>query len=310
MEKEADKIDISVIMPSYNAAAFITQSIQSVKEQTLSQWELIIVDDGSNDDTCKLIAPFLVDTRIKLLQQDHLGAARARNQALHRAKGEYIAFLDADDWWEPHFLQTMLKNSRDTGASISYCGWQRTGLAANLCPRYVPPDYSEKGLVEALMRENIWPIHAALTQASLIKELGGFNAQLPCCMDFDLWLRASPDISVALVPEVLAYYRFHGDGQITSQKARLVIVHLEVQLEFLKRRSDIAKRFSCEQIENWTWERVRRKAYENFWRGNLNVSSPLFRYLLKQGKWKTKDLRHTIFSLFPVTLQKKLLVKA
>ncbi|RWW97831.1 glycosyltransferase [Aestuariirhabdus litorea] len=293
-------------MPSYNAAAFIAQSITSVKEQSFRYWELIIVDDGSDDGSSDLVESFLSDPRIKLIQQDHLGAAKARNHALSVAKGAFIAFLDADDWWEPEFLKAMLTASRSSDADISYCGWQRTGLPEKLCPRYVPPDYSKEGLVEALMRENIWPIHAALTRAELIKRLGGFDETLPCCMDFDLWLRASPDIKVTLVPEVLAYYRFHGTGQITSQKARLVIVHLEVQLDFLKQHSEIAARFTPEQIEYWTWDRVRRKAYGNFWHANLDTSSQLFRYLLRRGKWRLSDLRHILFSLLPPQVQRRI----
>ncbi|MCL6414696.1 glycosyltransferase [Aestuariirhabdus sp. Z084] len=307
MTVETDKQCISIIMPSYNSAEYIAHSIESVLSQTYPNWELLLVDDGSSDNSLSIIESYLKDSRIKLLSQQHKGAAKARNLALQEAKGDYVAFLDSDDWWEAEFLQDMLKTATETGCDIAYCGWQRTGLPEKLCPRYVPPDYSQGGLMEALMRENVWPIHSALSRRSLLEHLGGFNETLPCCMDFDLWLRASPDISVALVPKVLSYYRFHSSTQITSQKARLIIVHLEVQLSFLENRPELFQTIPDDQINHWTWDRVRRKAYENFWRGEFTASSQLFRHLLKQGQWHWKDLSHTLFSLLPTYIQERVL---
>ena len=92
---------ISIIMPSYNTGEFIAESVQSVVKQTYENWELIIVDDCSTDNTDQVLQPYLADKRIRYLKNDkNFGAAISRNRAIKEAKGRYIAFLDSDDLWE------------------------------------------------------------------------------------------------------------------------------------------------------------------------------------------------------------------
>ena len=96
---------VSIIMPSYNTAQYISQSIQSVLAQTYLNWELIIVDDCSTDNTENVVSVFLNDNRIKFLKNErNSGAAVSRNRALREARGKWIAFLDSDDLWEPEKL--------------------------------------------------------------------------------------------------------------------------------------------------------------------------------------------------------------
>ena len=100
---------VSIIMPSYNTEDYIGESIQSVINQTYSNWELIIVDDCSNDNTDNVVKPFLADSRIKYFKNEHnSGAAVTRNKALREAKGEWIAFLDSDDLWMPEKLEKQI----------------------------------------------------------------------------------------------------------------------------------------------------------------------------------------------------------
>ena len=101
---------VSIIMPSYNTANYIAASIQSVLDQTYQNWELLLVDDCSTDDTDAVVAPFLSDARIRYLKNDrNSGAAISRNRALREAKGRWIAFLDSDDLWYPTKLEAQLK---------------------------------------------------------------------------------------------------------------------------------------------------------------------------------------------------------
>src|SRR5699024_12683792 len=99
---------VSVIMPAYNAKEYISEAIQSVLHQTYGQWELILVDDGSTDQTKKVINPFLEDERIRYIYQENGGQGRARNKAINQAKGIYLALLDDDDVWDEHMLQSQL----------------------------------------------------------------------------------------------------------------------------------------------------------------------------------------------------------
>lgn len=101
---------VSIIMPSWNTSRFIGESIQSVLVQTYTNWELLIVDDCSTDNTDEILQPFLSDDRIKYFKnQQNCGAALTRNRAMREARGEWIAFLDSDDLWLPEKLEKMIE---------------------------------------------------------------------------------------------------------------------------------------------------------------------------------------------------------
>lgn len=117
---------VSIIMPSWNTGKFIAESIQSVLNQTYTNWELIIVDDCSTDNTDEVVAPFLVDQRIKYLHNEkNSGAALTRNKAMREAQGEWIAFLDSDDLWLPAKLENQVKFMKEHGYVLSYTEYEK-----------------------------------------------------------------------------------------------------------------------------------------------------------------------------------------
>lgn len=116
---------VSIIMPSWNTATYIAESIQSVLNQTYKHWELIIVDDCSSDNTAEVVSRFQ-DERIKFLVNEHnLGAALTRNRAMREARGEWIAFLDSDDLWHPQKLEKQLQFMQDNGYVFSYHEYEK-----------------------------------------------------------------------------------------------------------------------------------------------------------------------------------------
>ena len=116
---------VSIIMPSYNTAEYIDNSIKSVLAQTYENWELIIVDDCSTDHTDAVVFPHLADKRIRYLQNEqNSGAAVSRNRALREAKGKWIAFLDSDDLWEPEKLERQLEFMIANGYKFSYTDYR------------------------------------------------------------------------------------------------------------------------------------------------------------------------------------------
>jgi glycosyltransferase involved in cell wall biosynthesis len=111
-------------MPSYNTGKFIKQTIESVLAQTYANWELIIVDDCSPDNTDEIVKPFLSDQRIKYLKNEkNSGAAVSRNRALREAKGKWVAFLDSDDLWKPEKLEKQIGFMERNGYSFSYTNY-------------------------------------------------------------------------------------------------------------------------------------------------------------------------------------------
>ena len=122
---------VSIIMPSYNTAQYIADSIRSVQAQTYKNWELLIVDDCSSDNSDDVVAPFLSDARIHYLKNEvNSGAAVSRNYALREAKGRWIAFLDSDDLWQPEKLAWQILFMEKENCHISYTYYQEIDEAS------------------------------------------------------------------------------------------------------------------------------------------------------------------------------------
>ena len=136
MNQTNDKILVSIITPCYNAASYIRQAIQSVQNQTLADWEMIIVDDGSTDNSAEIIrAEAEQDSRIKLVQKENGGTASARKLGLEVAQGDYVQFLDADDSITKDKLQLQIAFMEDNQLDVSYTDWRtidQTGKKGNI----------------------------------------------------------------------------------------------------------------------------------------------------------------------------------
>jgi glycosyltransferase involved in cell wall biosynthesis len=128
-------------MPAYNAEDYVEQAVESVRQQGYSDWELIAIDDCSGDSTAeKLEALQDRDRRITVLRNsENLGPAHSRNRAIERATGRYIAFLDADDWWKPEFLQEMLTFMERRGAAVAYASYDRVAHDGQYIDTYTVP---------------------------------------------------------------------------------------------------------------------------------------------------------------------------
>ena len=137
---------VSVIMPSWNTSKYIAESIQCVIDQTYQNWELLIVDDRSTDDTDEVIESFLADKRVKYMRNEkNSGAALTRNKAMREAQGEWIAFLDSDDLWTPDKLEKQVKFMVDNGYVLSYTEYEKIDEEDNPLNIYVTgPDVVDK----------------------------------------------------------------------------------------------------------------------------------------------------------------------
>lgn len=211
---------VSVIMPAYNAAHYIGDSVATVLSQDHHRLELIIADDGSSDGTPELVEG--LDARITVLRQRNAGPAAARNLGLQTAKGAFIAFLDADDLWAPQKLSMQLAFLQaHPEYGMVYGGFQRWFAGADgSFDAPLPPAYAEgpdEALVAAqsgwiyvpLLFDNIVHIITALVRREVIEPLGGFDPKLPTGEDYDFWLRLSRHTQAAKLARTLAYYRIH-----------------------------------------------------------------------------------------------------
>lgn len=194
---------VSVIVPAYNYGRFVGAALESLQAQTLANWECIVIDDGSTDDTADVVVRFAkADQRIKLLRQQNRRQAAARNYGLEHASGKYVQFLDADDLLEPRkFEQQVQYLEQHTDVDIVYNDTrffpsERPGeLLYTMYGENIPwqPGLSGVGreMLAPLVRRNTVIVCAPLTRTTLIKRVGQFDEQLPPLEDWDFWIRCA-----------------------------------------------------------------------------------------------------------------------
>jgi glycosyltransferase involved in cell wall biosynthesis len=299
---------ISVIMPCYNAEAFVEETIACVFRQSYQSIELIIVDDGSTDRSPALVLEAAKKyPALKVFTQANSGPYPARNLALQHAKGELIAFLDADDYWTADCLEKLYQALVGANADLSYCGWQNVVENGQDGPPYVPPAYESGDIFGYFLKGCPWPIHAALTRRSLVDKVGGFSTRCFSAMDYDFWIRLSAvSQNIVRVPEVLAFYRWHNHGQISSVKWRQVLDAWRVRKDFCSTYPELISYLSNEKIHELINSPVSKQAYDAFWKRDLASAQKLFRIMFKFKIWQVKDLKYIIPSLFPYILFKRL----
>ncbi|MBH0111339.1 glycosyltransferase [Novosphingobium sp. YJ-S2-02] len=180
---------VSVILPAYNAANTLGHSVASVQRQGFEDWELIVVDDGSSDNTADAVASLAADDpRIVLHRQENAGAAAARNTGLAMASGAWIQFLDADDQLEPGHFEAMLAAAEAApAAGLVHCGWQRVLDKQRWWTPHPAFDFASPFAIAA--RTCPFAIHAVMVKREIIAGLGGFDTTLKVCEDWDLWQR-------------------------------------------------------------------------------------------------------------------------
>lgn len=195
---------VSVIMPSYNTANYISESINSVIKQTYKNWELIIVDDCSNDNTDEVVNSFLKDERIKYFKNErNSGAAISRNKALREAKGRWIAFLDSDDLWVPEKLKKQISFMEKNNYSFSYTFYEEIDeIGNNLNIRVLGP----KKITKFGMYNYCWP--GCLTVMYDANKIGLIQIEdIKKNNDYAMWLKIIKETNCYLYPYSLAFYR-------------------------------------------------------------------------------------------------------
>jgi glycosyltransferase involved in cell wall biosynthesis len=196
---------VSVIIPTFNRWPLVGAAIESVLAQTYSDFELIVVDDGSTDGTGAELARF--GSRLRLLTQPNRGVSAARNLAVRHARGSYLAFLDSDDLWLPSKLAIQTAFMKQN-PSVKICQteeiWIRNGVRVNPKAKHRKP--SGDIFFPSLELCLVSPSAVMLTR-ELFEQAGGFDETLPVCEDYDLWLRIAVDHFVPLIDEPLVVKR-------------------------------------------------------------------------------------------------------
>lgn len=293
---------VSVIMPLFNAERYMREAVESVLQQSYPSVELILVDDGSTDNSRNIAESLAKEHpgRITILRQEHKGPYPARNLALKRAKGEYIAFLDADDWWGKDCLRKLCDAIAASNADLVYCGWQNIGRSKLESQPHIPPKYESGDIVGSFLKVCPWPIHAALLRKTLVEKIGGFSERYFSSMDYDLWLRAiAASRNIVLVPEVMAFYRWHDMKQISQDSCKQSLNAWMVRRDFARDNPDLVRHLGKRRSKELIDGSLLEEGYKAYWKRDVISARKLFQKALITGCWGLKDLKYIIPSLLP-----------
>jgi glycosyltransferase involved in cell wall biosynthesis len=215
---------ISIIIPAYNVEPVIAETLASVQQQTFRDFEAIVVDDGSEDRTSEIVRQFVEkDARFILLRQENAGVSAARNAALKRARGELIAFLDADDIWFPEKLTCQIAMFRqDPRVNFTFTNFVFGNGQQNWGPFYRKrKPLPEGNPLRQLISANLFATPTVVTRRAGIVAAGGFDSNLALAEDWDMWLRmAERDLWVRGTRESLVRVRIW-TGNISKQKLKM-----------------------------------------------------------------------------------------
>lgn len=209
---------VSVIVPTYNRAEFLNRALMSVVKQTVKCSEIIVVDDGSTDDTANLLHKFsrTIEIPLKIIRQENKGPAAARNLGITSAKQEYVAFLDSDDHWNKRKIEIQYKILQDNPEYfISHTKekWLRRGAHLNQKKKHIP---RHGDIFDHCLQLCGVGMSTVMIRSDLFEKIGLFDENIRCCEDYDFWLRVSCRFPFYLVNEPLTVKEGGREDQVSS----------------------------------------------------------------------------------------------
>lgn len=227
---------VSVILPAYNREAYIAGAIESVLNQTVSNWELIVVDDGSTDGTLDSVRPYTVrhPGKVKVISQRNSGVAVARNTGIRHSRGTHVAFIDSDDTWHPRKLERQIAVSRrNPHLAFLYTGYQIVDSSGRP-QRTVRPDRRFQGDISRLLwtEENEILGPTLLVSRDKLFAVGLYDEHLRGAENLDLRLKLARLGPVAFIDDTLYYYRKHAESLTADQETMLACTRAMIESHF------------------------------------------------------------------------------
>ncbi len=247
---------VTVVIPTYNRADFILESVNSVLSQSFQDFEILIVDDGSTDDTLQIIQG-LNNPRIRVLPQVHQGVSAALERGWQEARGKYIGRVDSDDVWLPTLLETLVPiMERDANVGVAYARAQGMDETGRPLAQLVgaPERFPGETLKSLLYGDFVTPM-AVVIRRTAIQQAGGYDESLIGNEDWDLWIRIARKDSIAYVPEIRARYRFHTHNLTRTSSDRMT--------RLMQDRIRVLDKFFAEPSHSEDLLAIRPVAYRN-----------------------------------------------
>ena len=248
---------ISIIIPLYNKEHFVLGTIKSVIAQTFQDWEAIIINDGSTDDSAT-IARSVKDPRIRFYEQENQGLSATRNRAIHMANGEYIALLDADDTWDPDYLATMVRLTEDYPGHAIYATGQKNRPITTL-----PPGVSV--IDNYLKYDEVYWVGSMIIKKSVYDEIGDFRVGVTPHEDTDMWLRMSCKYEAVFLNEELVDHPYETENNLAGMCDPKKSCPLWELYDYPYPDKKILYRRTTEQMTKWGNTLADHKYYRDAW---------------------------------------------
>lgn len=309
MDKIINTPLVSVIMPAYNASNYIQEAINSVIAQTYSNWELVIIDDGSKDNTSEIVLKNSnQDSRIQYFYQDNGKQGKARNLGISKAKGDYLAFLDADDLWLPEKLKVQIEEIREKNVDLVFSDSYRFKNQEVVCVsermNVKSGFFSGSKALQLFLEANRIPILTVLVKKEKVEAVGCFSESMDIqnVEDYHLWLKLLiSNAEFYSSNRVLAKYRIH-DNSVTAKDKRAADKLLHVFLD-LSELYPIYK----EQIE-----KELKLKFKSIYKTNLFTKTELAVWIKKNINYLSKSKLNNFYLvlnfLLPTKVTKRLLI--
>ena len=265
---------VSVIIPAYNHAQFIRESIESVLRQTLTDYEIIVVNDGSPDGTREVLKPFVDSGHIRYIEQPNAGQAVARNKGLAEARGEFVAFLDDDDLWPIDKLEWQVEEMRQNPSLCLVAGFARVFKGPDQEISIWNQGHQEVTVARLCESNPLTSPGQALIRRCALTAIGGFRREIWGADDWDLYFRLTRQGSQIIRDRLALHYRLHGSNA-SHHTLKMVTNCLKVIKDNVP-DGPIAERKRLEfagtkmLLESYS-PLIARKCKDALWRGNWRV---------------------------------------
>ena len=270
---------VSVVTATYNMGQHVGTAVQSVLDQTYDCLEIHVIDDGSTDNTEKIIKKFTPDPRVHYHYQDNRGQAAAKNRGIREAKGEYVAFLDADDMWLPKKLEKQLPLfAKSSKIGVVYSDELYMDENNEVLPEKSKKRYYSGNITESLFLDNFVNFNSTVVKKECFDRVGVFDESLRMSIDWDLWLRISTKYHFAYLDEPTFQYRRWAGQMSRNFDVRYECI-LTVMNKFLRDHRDLLSKKTLRKGWAITY-------FERGWkfREYQNKKMDAFRYFLKSLK--------------------------
>ena len=244
---------VSIITPVYNGEQYLSEAIESALAQTYKYFELLIVNDGSTDNSASIIKPFLKDSRVIYIEQKNAGVAAARNTAIKQARGKYIGFLDQDDLWLSNKLEVQIVSlEQNESVALVHSKLDCIDMQSNKIDYDWDTEVSGY-CFDTIFKKNRIAVLTVLIRKTIIDEIGLFNEQLSGTDDYEMWLRVTLKYPISYIDQSLAFYRFH-DNNISKNSFKMTILELKTINTILSDHSEALNQITRPNVKTRLYE--------------------------------------------------------